>query len=653
MTTTTRPLVDGPAVPSETSHAVHRPVSAQITGGQLGHWQRVNRDASIPLGIAKLEEAGNYDNLRMAAGQEMQRDYQGPVYMDSDVHKMIETAAFELGRASGAQHEDDQDLRAFVATATELLEAAQEADGYLNSHHQVKTPGVRYTALENSHELYTAGHLLQAAVALARAGDDQLLPTARRLADHLVQVFLRDGFQRLDGHPEAETALVELFRLTGEHDYLALAELLVDGRGHGRVGYSPVGSAYFQDAIPVREMPNLTGHAVRAMYLEAGIIDVYLENGDRALLDASVARWEDMVAARTALTGGHGSRQLKEAFGEAYELPSDQSYNETCAAVASIHWSWRLLLATGEARYADLIERTLYNVFAASVSLDGLEFFKGNPLQRRADHARAIGDPRFRDGWFWSACCPPNVTRLMSSLQHYLATATEDTLYLQQYAAGTVAGQLSAGNVELTVDTDYPWDGRVAITVGAGPVEPWTLALRVPSWSKINDLTVNGEPITATAGAPGYPELNRAWQQGDMVELTLDLTPRVTTPDPRIDAVRGCVAIERGPLVYCWEQIDQDADVDLEAVQLDGDAVEEIAVDDHPGIGRTILLRLPAVELTLPAPALPYGPERSYESRPVTVTALPYFQWANRDRRAMRVWLPRSSAARSSEAQSR
>lgn len=631
--------VTGPTALSGKADARHRPTPPVIiTGGLWQQWQRVNRAASIPLGIGKLDEAGNFDDLRLAAGDELDAEYHGPVYMDSDVYKMLESVGFELGNG------DDPELRSFVAEAVALIARAQREDGYLNSYYQVVAPDHRYQRLENSHELYTAGHLLQAAVALARAGDDQLLPVAQRLADHLVQVFLTERKPRLDGHPEAETALVELYRLTGTTAYLDLARRLVEDRGRGLVGHSPVGSAYFQDALPVREMPILTGHAVRAMYLEAGIVDVAIETGDRTLLDCSVARWEDAVATKTAITGGHGSRQLKEAFGEGYELPSDQAYNETCAAVASIQWSWRLLLATGEARFADLIERTLHNVFAASVSLDGLEFFKGNPLQRRHDHEQVIGDPRYRGGWFWSACCPPNVTRLMASLGHYVATADEETLYLQQYADSDLAVALAGGELGLSVRTDLPWQGEVMITIDRSPESAAGIALRLPSWSERTGVSVNGDVVAVEPDARGYLVLRRSWRPGDTVRLELDLTPRMITPHPKIDAVRGSVAFERGPLVYCFEQADQPAGVDVERLRLANEPVITVRpVDDHPGIGRTVLLEVSAVELDdLPGPGLPYfAKPPTPTERPVTATALPYFQWANRDRLPMRVWLPR------------
>ncbi|NGN63008.1 glycoside hydrolase family 127 protein [Streptomyces sp. A7024] len=620
-----------------------RPRRIELTGGPLRRWQDVNRTVSLPLAIQWLEKAGNIRNLRIAAG-EADGDFRGPVYMDSDVHKILESAAWELQHAP-----DDAALTAFSAGTAQLLERAQQEDGYLDSHYQVASPGERYTRLVDSHEHYCAGHLMQAAVAAHRGAadpDGRLLAVARRCADHLAAVFLADPGPGLDGHPEVETALVELYRATGETRYLELATAFTERRGRGLVGRHKHGERHRQDHLPVREAPAMTGHAVRGLYLEAGVVDVAVETGDDELLAASIARWEDMVAARTSLTGGLGSRQVGEVFGERYELPPDLSYNETCASAASIQWSWRLLLATGEARYADLIERTLYNAFGAARSADGRTYYKGNPLQRRPDHADAVGDPRCRDEWFYSACCPPAVTRLVASLEHYAATQAGDTLHLHQYAPMELSLPFAGGELGLRVETDYPWRGQVAVTVTHAPDEPWALALRIPPWSTSTWIEAAGERGPAAPDESGYALLRRAWRPGDRVVLELDMTPRLTVPHPRIDAVRGCAAVERGPLVYCFEQADQAPGDAVDDLALPPDAAfEEVDVDDLDGVGRTVLLRTAAAAVSGDHEAgLPYrthgGPHTDDTSRPATATAVPYFQWDNRGDGAMRVWMP-------------
>ncbi|MFJ8752574.1 glycoside hydrolase family 127 protein [Streptomyces sp. NPDC102441] len=640
--------MSGPAVPTRTARSAHRPPQlehAELTGGLWRRWRDVNRTVSLPLARQWLERAGNLDNLRVAAG-EADGGYRGPVYMDSDVYKVLETAAWELG--SG----EDPASAEFVDSTARLLERAQQDDGYLDSHYQVVNPDGRYTRLVDSHELYCAGHLIQAAVAAHRSGaDSRLLGVARRVADHLADVFLGGDGPGLDGHPEIETALVELYRVTGEERHLALASAFVERRGRGLVGTHKHGNRHRQDHLPVREAPAVTGHAVRGLYLEAGIVDVAAETGDASLLASSEHRWQDMVAARTSLTGGLGSRQVGEVFGERYELPPDLSYNETCASAASIQWSWRLLLATGRARYADLIERTLCNAFAAARSDDGRTYYKGNPLQRRADHAEAVGDPRCRDEWFFSACCPPAVTRLVASLEHYAATVSEHagvpTFHLQQYASMDLASPFADGRLRLRVETDYPWRGQVGITVTEAPAGPWALALRVPPWSVATRLdTPDRRDLAVTADEDGYVVLRRSWRAGDTVVLHLDMTPRMTLPHPRIDAVRGCAAVERGPLVYCFEQTDQQDGVDVDDLAISPDAVfEEVMHDDLDGLGPTVTLRTPAVAVTGAHEAgLPYRtrstPEATDSVRPATATAVPYFQWDNRGDGAMRVWMP-------------
>ena len=357
---------NGPVRPTIGASVVHRPIDglgARLTSGLLSDWQRRNRAASLPLALRQLEAAGNLANLRLAiAGTG--GSYRGPVFMDSDIYKTLEAISWEQGR------EPSTELAEFAAETTALLRSAQLDDGYLNSYKQV-SGNPHFEKLESSHELYCAGHLIQAAVAAARTFDGgALLGVATRFADLLVSRFLgtKGG---LDGHPIVETALVELYRQTGTASYLQLARQFVDQRGYGLIGDSGFGIRYLQDHLPVRESPTEVGHVVRALYLESGVADVAIETGDEALLATSVTRWDDMVATKTALTGGNGSRHSGEAFGDAYELPPDRAYNETCAAIASFHWSWRMLLATGHGQYADLMERILYNGFGGSTATDG------------------------------------------------------------------------------------------------------------------------------------------------------------------------------------------------------------------------------------------------------------------------------------------
>jgi uncharacterized protein len=626
----------GPVHPTAAATVPHRPLGGQgvqLTAGLLREWQQRNHSASLPLAIRQLEQAGNLDNLRLA-GAGVNSGYRGPVFMDSDVYKTLEAISWQLGRAP------DAGLANFAAEATSLLGKAQHADGYLNSYVQV-TGQPRYARLERSHELYCAGHLIQAAVAANRTFDNgALLQVARRFADHLTTEFLGTGTVS-DGHPIIEMALAELYRETGTPAYLQLASQFVDQRGHRLIGDSGFGSRYLQDYVPVRASAALAGHVVRALYLESGVADVAVETGDSELLSSSIARWDDMVATKTALTGGNGSRHSGEAFGDAFELPPDRAYNETCAAIASFQWSWRLLLATGEARYADHMERILYNGFGAAVSADGQRFFYVNPLQRRSDHFEN-DDPGRRRDWFACACCPPNIMRLVASLDHYIATVRGDDLHLQQLTGSRITAPLAGGVLQLDVTTDYPWSGSAELVIREAPAAECGLAVRIPRWSRGTTVRVNGEPLPADPDGHGYLLVRRRWRPGDVLACTIDVAPRLTFPDRRIDALRGTAAIERGPLVYCVEQADQLAGLSVDDLALcAGDIAEHAA--ELPGVGSTVVVQADAVHLPPARPSpLPYlrHPEAAAAASPALAVAIPYFQWDNRDGRPMRVWMP-------------
>jgi DUF1680 family protein len=628
----------GPAVPSASAAVAHQPLTgggARLTAGLLRDWQQRNAQASLPLALRQLETAGNLANVRLAVSGA--RDgYRGPVFMDSDIYKVLEAVGWELGRSP------DEGLSSFLAETTALLEKAQQPDGYLNSYIQV-TGRPRYSFLAYSHELYCAGHLIQAGIACQRgAGDPALLSVARRFADHLVEHFL--GRQEgIDGHPIVESALAELYRETGHAPYLRLASQFIEQRGRGLIGDSGFGHRYLQDHEPVRDTVTEVGHVVRALYLDAGVADVAAETGDAALLASSLTRWADMVAAKTYLTGGNGSRHEGESFGDRFELPPDRAYNETCAAIASFQWAWRLLLATGDAAFADLMERVLYNGFASSIATHGTRFFYVNPLQRRADHFEK-DDPGRRREWFNCACCPPNIMRTMASLQHYLATASGGTLYVQQFTGATLSAALAGGVLSVEMATDYPWAGEVVLRVTGAPPRPCGLAVRRPAWSPVPEIRLN-EDLAGAEADGGYLVVRRQWRPGDVLRFGLDLTARLTYPDRRVGAVRGTAAIERGPLVYCLEQADQPAGIDLADLALVPGVLEE-ARATVPGVGDTILVRASAVHRAGPQqPGLPYhaaaaGPQAGAGDQQVTATAIPYFQWDNRDGRPMQVWTP-------------
>ena len=620
--------------------ATHSPAAAwqplthsrvTITGGLWAERQAINRAVSLRHGYRMLEQSGNFHDLRLAAGQ-AQGEFRGPLFMDSDMYKWLEAVGWELG--SGP----DAELQGMADEAIRLIAAAQTPEGYLNSYYQVVEPERRWANLEMGHELYCAGHLIQAAVAFARAVEDtRLLDVARRFADYIDATFRQAGRPGAPGHPEIEMALVELYRLTGTERYLQLARYFVDQRGHGLFGHGwPFNPTYFQDRVPVRETQVVEGHAVRQLYLTSGVTDLYLETGEQALWEVLARQWADMTTRKLYLTGGVGARYEGEAFGDVYELPNDRAYTETCAAIASILWNWRLLLARRSAAYADLIERTLYNGFLSGVSLDGTGYFYINPLLSRGGITR----PQ----WHGCACCPPNAMRLLASLGHYLATRSANGLQVHQYAPARIETALEqGGRVTLRMETDYPWDGAVQITVEEADGSPWTLALRVPGWCEGASLRVDGEAALSPQSEEGYLIVERAWQRGDVVRLDLPMAPRLTEAHPYVDATRGSVAIEYGPLVYCLEDADQAAGVSALDVEIDPRApLRAVRRDDLLGGIVAVEAAGYATDTGPLAERLyaPYGTTAGLARRAVQLVAVPYALWANRGGGAMRVWIP-------------
>jgi hypothetical protein len=492
-------------------------------------------------------------------------------------------------------------------------------------------------------------------VAFERAlGDDRLLKVARRLADHIASVFGPGKREGACGHPEIEMALVELYRATGDETYLKSAQFFIDQRGRKKMrGLGANGPEYHQDHVPVREAGEVAGHAVRQMYLAAGVADLYMETGEQALLEAVQRLWRDMTGTKMYVTGGVGSRYDGEAFGEAYELPSDQCYCETCAAIGSLMWNWRLLLITGQSCYAGLIERTLYNGILSSPGLDGRHYFYVNPLMLRGGHTlRLSSNPpqgetfAGRPEWHDVACCPPNVMRLLCSLEHYCVTVSAGGLQVQQYASLDVDTRLADHQtVALSVETGYPWHGQIRITLRQPGTSSWQLGLRLPEWCRSFDLALNGLPVEHPVLEKGYIVLERRWKRGDVIELTLSMPPFLVEPNPRVDATRDCLAIQRGPVVYCLEGCDQEVPGSLLDVRIDASQPLREQWQDH------LLGGIMTVEaagcLADPEPwqgALyrPAGTPSTATGRPVRLTAVPYYAWANRGIGSMRVWIPRA-----------
>ncbi|MET0886338.1 MAG: beta-L-arabinofuranosidase domain-containing protein, partial [Mycetocola sp.] len=536
---------------------------AWITGGFWARRQSVNRSATLrhcEEWMVRVGWLGNFDAVATGTIAEVR---QGREFSDSEIYKLLEALAWQYAT------ENHPELDARIRALTDRVARAQADDGYIGTKFGSEGQAARYSDMEWGHELYNVGHLLQAAVARLRSGcDDGLVEIARRAADHVCEAFGAEGRQTVCGHPEIELGLVEFSRATGDERYLRQAQLFLERRGTGTLAEIEWGPSYFQDDTPIRDADVLRGHAVRALYLTAAAVDVAVDTGDAELLRIIERQWTATVARRTYLTGGMGSHHQDEAFGEDFELPADRAYCETCAGVASMMLSWRLLLATGDVRYADLIERTLYNILAVSPSPEGTAFFYANTLHRRTPSAPSAEDeasPRASSGmrapWFEVSCCPTNLARTFASLGAYLATTTATGVQIHQYASAEISTSIESGPVRLHLRTDYPVNGAIEVTIDESPADEWDLQLRVPAWAGGATVVVSGERTPVT---PGAFTIRRVFTAGDVVRLELPIEPRWTFPDSRIDATRGTVAIERGPVVYCLESVDlpNDANVD-------------------------------------------------------------------------------------------
>lgn len=624
---------------TRTPHARLRPVpveSVRFGGvGTPGHgfWAArldLVRRETLRQQLAQLEATGRLANFRRAAGQ-LDGPFHGRYYNDSDVYKWVEAAALAL--ASGADPDLEADLERVVAD----IAGAQDPDGYLNTYFTFDLARDRWADLTNKHEMYCAGHLIQAAIAHHRAtGRDALLAVATRLADHLCATFGPHARRGTDGHEEIELAMVELFRETGDRRYLGAATFFLEMRGQ----VPPVvgGSPYHQDHLPVRDQSVAVGHAVRLTYLGCGLADAAMETGDEGFARATDALWASAHQRKAYVTGGLGARWTGEAFGADYELPNDTAYAETCAAIGSVMWSWRRLLVTGDAQFADQMEVALYNGILAGLSLDGRTYFYQNPLANRGDHRR--------QPFFGTACCPPNVARLLMGLPGLVASVAPGEAWLHLYGDWSLDLDVpGAGRLGLRVATRYPWDGHVAIDVVEAPAASISLRLRVPGWAQGATIDMAGEVLAAEAGE--YAIIEGVRRVGERLDLHLPMATRLVTAHPRVASNAGQVAIMRGPLVYCFEAVDHPG-IDLAAIEVDptspwdaheadGLPPEIVALRTH---GRVRADSVAGAD----APLYRWRHGGVSDARPTPLIAVPYFAWANREAGPMTTWVPLAPA---------
>ncbi|MEO7145947.1 MAG: beta-L-arabinofuranosidase domain-containing protein [Bryobacteraceae bacterium] len=625
---------EGVIYTSHSPHAKLHPVPVHAVTIGAGFWaprRKTNVERSIPTMLELLKENGRIDNfLRLEGKSNAPR--RGPLYTDSDIYKWMEAAAFVL------QSGDDPALRATFDRLTGIILAAQEPSGYLNTYWgDERRKAEEFTQMQRSHELYCLGHLTQAAIAYYRAtGDRRLLDGAIKYVDYLVRDFGPEKRPLLTGHPEFEMAAIELYRTTGNRAYLRLAGYLLSGVETGRLRITPADLKYMFSGKPFTERTVFEGHAVRAMYASSGATDYYAETGDAAYRQTLETLWRDLTGRKMYITGGVGSRSQGEAFGEPYELPNAQAYGESCAAIGNMMWNYRMLAVTGEARFADVIERALYNGINSGMSLEGTMYCYRNPL--------ASNGEKIRNPWYDTTCCPPNLERILASLPGYFYATSADGVYVSLYDNSVLDWHLEDGAaLKIEQKTNYPWDGEVRLGVSPASPKEFTLFVRIPAWSAKTAVLVNGKSPSGAVTPGEYFAIHRRWQAGDAVTLRFDMQPRLTAANARVTEDTGKAAVERGPLVYCLEGLDQPgadslADISLAAsgpgftMEMRKNLLDGIVVLKHRGTQSAT----PSAKQPL---YMPLDEQRHAARRPIDLTFIPYYTWANREPSQMEVWI--------------
>jgi len=619
------------------------PADVTLTEGFWAQRQQANRRATIPHVYEMLKRSGAVAALRMR--WKPGRGRRPHPFFDSDLAKWLEGASYTL--AGGA----DAWLSRTVDRVIALLAKAQRPDGYLNSFISQVEPDRRWANLRDRHELYCAGHLIEAGVAHHQAtGKTSLLNVVRQYADLIAGAFGPGRRRGYPGHEEIELALVRLYRATGDRRYLSLARHFVDARGRrpaffeaeARTRGENASAArrpleYWQAHRPVRRQARPVGHAVRALYLYSAMADLAGEDGDAALLGACRRIWDVLVGRQMYVTGGVGQARHNEGFTADYDLPNDTAYAETCATIALALWARRMANLTADARYADVMERALYNGVLSGVSLDGKHFFYDNPLAVHPTGAGSRHGPPFRQEWFGCACCPTNVTRTIASVGSFACAAGDEALCVHLYAAGQARAEVAGINVTLRQETDYPWDGRVKIAVDPDRPARFDLLLRVPGWCRKCRIAVNGRQVKRGC-VRGYARLRRQWRGGDVVTLAFDMPVERIAAHPKVSHNVGRVALRRGPIVYCIEQADH-AD-DVHSILLPRRA--RLTPHFQPDLlGGAVILGGPGLAAAATGwKGHLYRPDPAATPKRAALRAIPYCLWANRTPGPMTVWIP-------------
>ncbi|GEP89894.1 hypothetical protein SAMN05660909_00290 [Chitinophaga terrae (ex Kim and Jung 2007)] len=597
---------------------------------------------TIPVCIFQTEvktpRIRNFEKVTNHSGQK----HEGIYFDDSDVYKALEAIAYSL------KTHPDEKLEQKADEWIDKIAAAQQPDGYLNTYYTLNGIDKRWSDMEK-HEDYCAGHLFEAAVAYYNTtGKTKLLNVATKLADHIDKTFREPNRHWVSGHEEIELALVKLYKATNNKKYLDLADWFLQQRGHGYgkgvIWDNWTNSAYCQDSLPVRDQRQITGHAVRAMYLYTGAADVGAALKDSGYMTAMEAVWEDVVHRNMYLTGGIGSSGHNEGFTDDYDLPNEHAYCETCASVGMVFWNQRMNRLTGDAKYIDVLERSLYNGALDGLSLSGDRFFYGNPLASSGQHQR--------QEWFGTACCPANISRLVASVGDYVYVQSDKELWVNLFIGSKTKIKLKNGEVELQQQTNYPWDGTVNITVSPKRSQQIPLHIRIPGWAQNTatpgdayyftdklevkaTIKINGQPVDYQVNN-GYAVINRTWKKGDVLTVDLPMEVRKVAAIDKIKENRNRIALQRGPLVYCLEHADNNGQVKNIIVP---EPTKWKAEMDNNLLNGVVTLKgeVPVVKLSAD------GQSVTTEKQPVT--AIPYFSWANRGKGEMEIWIPTKISA--------
>ena len=619
--------------------------SVKVTDTFWGQRLKASREVTIPLAFSKCEETGRYENFVKAANPSTDYKVGGLSFDDTDVYKTIEGASYSM------QTYPDKKLSKYIDSVLVIVAAAQEPDGYLytsrtmNPQHPHEWAGSkRWEKVEDlSHEFYNLGHMIEGAVAHYQAtGKRNFLDIAIKYAD-CVEREIGDAPGKeikVPGHQIAEMALAKLYLATGEKKYLDLAKFFLDKRG-----YTSIKQEYSQSHKPVLQQDEAVGHAVRAAYMYSGMADVAALTGDADYIRAIDNIWDNVVSKKLYITGGIGARHHGEAFGDNYELPNLTAYNETCAAIANVYWNHRLFLMHGDAKYYDVLERSLYNGLISGVSMDGGTFFYPNPLESDGEYKFSQGACH-RQPWFGCACCPSNISRFIPSLPGYVYAIKERDVYLNLFMSNTTNLRVEGKNVSLKQTTTYPWDGDVQVEVTKASGNPFNMMIRIPGWvrnevlpsdlysytdnKKTNySVKVNGQPVKSDL-VKGYFSIDRKWKKGDKIEIHFDMQPRMVKAHQQVEADKGRVSFERGPVVYCAEW----ADNKVETPSILIPAKPGIQVADKPDMLGGIK------ELKMQVQSLLINEKGYLETKNVTLTLIPYYAWSHRGDGQMAVWLP-------------